>query len=133
MINDKNFESFENGEDFDQEEFKRISELALAETRRFVNEQIEKNTDKREKTIGDQVYVWDGSRLTDVETGEIEYDPKVQEIIAKNPSIVIEYDNKYQAKLTTFAGDFTKTLDLVVWNKNLNKKYRTSSEFVKLI
>lgn len=136
MINDKNYESFEDGDeedDIDQQEFRRISEMALAKTRKFITDHIAKNKDDRSKTIGDIVHVWDGSRLTDVETGEIDYDPTIHRVLSRTDSIVIEDQVKHIAALTTFAGDFSKNLDLVIWNKKLNKKYRTSSEFVKLV
>jgi hypothetical protein len=135
-MKNKDFENFEDGDfedEIDQEEFKRISRLALEKTRKLVQSHIAKNQDNRIKTIGDKVLVWDCSRLTDVSTGEIDYDTSVHRTLSENASIVIEDRNKYVAQLTTFAGDFSKNLDLIIWNKKLNKKFRTSSEFVKLV
>jgi len=123
---------FEEEEDFDQEEFKRISQLAMKQTRAFIKKKIAENEDPRRKHVGDSVLIWDGSRLTDYISGEIEYTPAVQQTVAETPSIVIETGNKYRAELTTFAGDFSKVLDLVVWNKKLDRKFRTSSDFVRL-
>lgn len=119
-------------EDFDQEEFKRIASLAQKETQQAIQRIVAANKDNRTKAVGDQIIVWDGSRLTDFETGEIDYDVKTHSILGNYPSIVIDTDRKYTAQLKTFAGDFSRNLDLVIWNKNLNKKYRTSSDFVKL-
>lgn len=135
-MKNKNFDSFEDGDfedEIDQEEFKRISNLAMAKTRKFVEAQIAKNQDNRTKTVGDRVLVWDGSRLTDFETSEIEYEPTVHRTLSENPSIVIGDHNSYVVELSTFAGDFSKNLDLIIWNKKLNKKFRTSSDFVKLV
>jgi hypothetical protein len=134
MIKDKNFADFESGDDdIDQEEFKRISALAQEQTRQALLRHVRENTDKRTKHVGDNVRVWDCSRLSDLQTGEIEYDSMVHATLSNYSSIVIKTDDKYIAPLTTFAGDFSKNLDLIVWNKKLNRKFRTASEFVKII
>lgn len=126
-----NFDDFEE-EDFDQIEFERISKLRSRELKTAMEKIVSENTDNRHKTVGDTVLVWDSSRLTDVDSGKVEYDTKVHAILANYPSIIIEDGCKYTAEVKTFTGDFSKNLDLKVWNKNLNKVYRTSSEFVKL-
>jgi hypothetical protein len=77
--------------------------------------------------------VWDSSRLTYADTDEPVTDNFEERILANYPSIVIEDNVRYSATVRTLAGDFTKILDLKVWNKNLNKVYRTSSEFVKIV
>lgn len=133
-MKNKDFEDFESGDDdIDQEEFKRISELARKENEKQFKRLIEANTDRRTKHVGDNVRIWDCSRLTNLSTSEIEYDTKVHATLSNYPSIVIESENKYIAPLTTFAGDFSKVLDLIVWNKKLNRKFRTSSDFVKIV
>lgn len=126
-----NFEN-DNDEDFDQFEFERIAKLAQEHTRKAILSHIRNNEDRRNKTVGDQVIVWDCSRLTNAETGELDYEMNTNSILSNYPSIVIEDRNKYVAVVKTFAGEFSKNLDLIVWNKTLNKKFRTSSDFVKL-
>lgn len=97
-----------------------------------INKIIEDNTDQRTKTVGDRILVWDTSRLTNAETGKAADDFE-DRVLHDYPSIVIEDRIRFEAKLETLAGNFTKNLDLIVWSKSLNKKYRTSSEFVKLV
>lgn len=126
-----NFEN-DNDEDFDQFEFERIAKLAQEDTRKAILSHIRNNEDRRNKTVGDQIIVWDCSRLTNAETGELDYEINTSSILSNYPSIVIEDRNKYVAVVKTFAGEFSKNLDLIVWNKTLNKKFRTSSDFVKL-
>jgi len=129
---DYKFEEFDNEDDIDQEEFKRISALAQKHTLKAIEKHIQANEDDRTKHIGDNVLVWDCSRLTDTETNEINREELVHKTLGNYPSIVIETDLKFVSELNTLAGDFSKVLDLVIWNKNLNKKFRTSSDFVKL-
>lgn len=126
-----NLDDFEE-EDFDQIEFQKISEIRQRSTQIALQRFIDQNKDDRTKHVGDNVLIWDCSRLTNNETGKIEYDDTIQKLLSNYPSIVIETGCKYTAEIKTFTGDFSKNLDLKVWNKNLNKVYRTSSDFVKL-
>src|SRR5258708_38518570 len=99
MIHDKDFEDFEDGDDdINQEELKRISALIFAqkETLKSIEKHMAANEDHRAKHIGDQILVWDCSRLTDVETKEINYETNVHRTLGNYPSIVIETDNKYR-------------------------------------
>lgn len=125
------FENFD-PEEFDEQEFERIAKLRQRKNLKSISEFIDANKDERNKTVGDKIFVWDSSRLTDYETGKVEYDVKIHSILNNYPSIVIDDHRKFTSEVRTFAGDFTKNLDLVIWNKTLNRRFRTSSEFVKL-
>ena len=120
------FEEYE--EDFADEDMSKLTRANVKQ----IDKIIEENSDPRTKTVGDRVLVWDTSRLTNAETNK-RADDFEERMMHKYPSIVIEDRQRYEAKLTTLAGDFTKILDLKVWNKSLNKVYLTSSDFVKLV
>jgi len=109
-----------------------LSKLTKADALTAIDKVIADNTDPRTKTVGDRVLVWDTSRLTNAETGK-RADDFEERMVHKYESIVIEDRLRHEAKLSTLAGDFTKVLDLKIWNKNLNKVYLTSSDFVKLV
>lgn len=115
--------------DDDLSKLAKSNSKSLAEIEKIIKD----NYDANEKTIGDRVLVWDCSRLTDDKTSEFETNPKIHMILANYPSIVIHDRQRYNSTLTTMVGDFTVNLDLKVWNKKLNKVYRTSSEFVKIV
>lgn len=119
-------------DDFADEDLSKLTKAGTL-TLEAINKKIKDNFDPRTKSVGDRVLVWDSSRLTNFDTDQPVTDPTEEMILSNYPSIVIDDRQRYEAKLTTFAGDFTKILDLKVWNKNLNKVYRTSSEFVKII
>lgn len=125
--------NYEDFDDFEQQEFAKIDHLRKTSTLTAINKFIEDNIDHRTKEIGDNVLVWDCSRLTDNESNKIEYQDNVHTLLSNYPSIVIETGCKYTAEVKTLTGDFSKNLDLKIWNKNLNKVYRTSSEFVKIV
>jgi hypothetical protein len=117
------------GEDFDKQMFE------LIKMNRDFHKKIKENYDNRTKTIGDKVIVWDLSRLTDFETNEVikSMSNEDMDLLCQNESIVIEDNIEFISKLDTMFGVFEQNLDIVVWNKKLNKKFRTSSEYVKLI
>ncbi len=127
-----NNEEYDQEEEFDQEEFRRIAELAQAETRKTFQRLVKANTDNRTKGVGERVLVWDCSRLTDLETSEINRQNNVHIALNNYYSIVIAENQRYIAEVKTFAGDFSKNLDLIIWNEQLKMKFRTSSEFVKI-
>jgi len=99
----------------------------------FVNETINKNHDGKTKAVGDRVLVWDSSRLTDLETGEVNRDPLDHRLLAHYKSIVIEDGCKYTATVTLNDNVYSKQLDIVIWNEVIGRKFRTSSDFTKLI
>lgn len=109
-----------------------LSKLSVASTKTAIDKIIEENFDPRTKTVGDRILVWDSSRLTNAETGRYVNDNVEESILANYPSVVIEDGCKFDATKETLAGTFTVNLDLIIWSKQLNKKYRTSSKFVKL-
>lgn len=94
---------------------------------------INKNKDERTKHVGDQVLVWDTSRLTEFETDNPVDDLLDERIITHHPSIVIETNCKYDATLYIGKRPYILNLDLKIWNKTLNRVYRTYSNFVKII
>lgn len=101
--------------------------------RKEVSKQIAKNKDGKIKSIGDIVLIWDTSRLRDLETNQTNTDILDHNILAKYPSIVIEDGLKFNADIVLSEDRvYPCNLDLIVWNKTLNKKFRTCSEFVKI-
>jgi hypothetical protein len=128
--NDNSFDDFE--DDFGDQDLSKLT-VGDKKTLAAINKVIAENTDNRTKTVGDRILVWDSSRLTNAETGERVEDDKEETALTIYPSIVIEDRLRIEAKLSTLAGEFTKVLDLKVWNKKLNKVYLTSSDFVKLV
>lgn len=110
-----------------------LSKLSVASTKTAIDKIIEENFDPRTKSVGDRVLVWDSSRLTNAETNRYVNDHIEESILTKYESVVIEDGCKFDATKETLAGTFTVNLDLKVWNKTLNKVYRTSSKFVKLV
>ena len=113
-------------EDHD-EDFSKL-QLAGSSIRKIIKE----NHDPRTKAVGDRVLVWDMSRLTEAEIDTYVKDDKIYTVLEKYHSIVVEDRCKYEATIETLGGVFTVNLDLKIWNKHLNKVYRTNSEFVKL-
>lgn len=98
----------------------------------FVQEQIARNKDNTVKGVGDKIIIWDTSRLTYAESNKPCSDPIEHSIVNCYESIVIEASVRYNANITIGEKSYEKNLDLIVWNKTLNKKFRTSSDFVKL-
>lgn len=99
---------------------------------RDVENRIAQNKDPRPKHVGDRVLVWDCSRLTDAKTDELCIDPLEQKLMTQYPSIVIEDNVQFNQPINLGDRQYNCNLDLIVWNKTLNKVFRTSSEFVKL-
>lgn len=110
-----------------------LSKLTKSTTLEAVNKIIDANSDPRTKAVGERIKVWDCSRLTNAETLKYVTDDMEELILSNYESIVIEDRIKHVAELSTLAGDFTKVLDLKIWNSQLNKTYLTSSDFVKIV
>jgi hypothetical protein len=119
-------------DDFADQDLSKLT-VANSETKKAIDKIIKDNYDPRNKSVGDRVKVWDSSRLTNAETGRYTTDHIEIGILSNYESVVIEDGCKYEATKETLAGTFTVNLDLKIWNKNLNKVFRTSSEFVKLV
>ncbi len=98
---------------------------------RDIIDKINKEKDRGTKYVGDRVLVWDSSRLTDKETNTVNRDELDHQILSRYPSIVIEENCKYNGDVTIDNRVYPMNLDLVIWNKTLNKVFRTSSDFVK--
>jgi len=118
-------------DDFADEDMSKLTK-AQAETINAIKKKIADNNDPREKTVGDLVVLWDTSRLTYEDTDLPVTDGREELILCNYHSIVIQDKLDYKAKIYTLAGEFTKTLDIKIWNKNTDRVYRTSSEFVRL-
>jgi len=119
-------------DDFADQDLSKLTK-AKQEYIKAIDKVIAENFDPRTKSVGDRVAVWDTSRLTDVDTGRYVTDSFIERFLADHESIVIDDNVRHVANLHTLAGEFTKVLDLKIWNKDLNKVYLTSSDFVKLI
>jgi hypothetical protein len=115
-------------EDDDNEDVDGFIQSGL---RDIFREQIAANKDHGTKEVGDVVLVWDSSRLTLVDNDEIVVNPVIHTLVSKNESIVIETGCRYNGDRIIGDRVYPKNLDLVIWCKKLNKKYRTSSDFVK--
>lgn len=124
---------FINDEYIGDDEFDNLMHASQQSLREDINEHIKKNKDNAIKEVGDNVLMWDTSRLTDVETDEVNVDELDHRLMCMFPSIVIETNCKYDSTIVIGENKYTKTLDLIVWNKIVNKKFRTSSSFVKLL
>lgn len=120
-------------DDFADEDLSKLTKSKNNKVLDAINKTIAENFDSRTKHVGDKVIVWDSSRLRYFDTDLPVTDNKEEMILANYPSIVIDDSQRYDTKLVTLAGNFSKVLDLKVWNKTTNKVYRTSSEFVKLV
>lgn len=116
-----------------EDEFDDFLNTANESFRKGVIDHIARNKDKSVKSVGDKVLVWDTSRLTEIETGEVNTDTLDHEILNKFPSIVIE-ENLRINKDIVLGEDrvYPCNLDLMIWNKTLGKKFYTKSEFVKI-
>lgn len=124
---------FDGIDDFANEDMSKLTKAKENKVLKAINKKIAENFDPRDKHVGDKVIVWDSSRLRYFDTDLPVTDNKEEMILANYESIVIDDSQRYVAELRTLAGDFSKVLDLKVWNKTTNKVYRTSSEFVKLV
>lgn len=120
-------------DDFADEDLSKLTKSKYNKVLDAINKTIAENFDSRTKHVGDKVIVWDSSRLRYFDTDLPVTDNKEEMILANYMSIVIDDSQRYDTKLVTLAGNFSKVLDLKVWNKTTNKVYRTSSEFVKLV
>jgi hypothetical protein len=97
-----------------------------------VLEHIKKNKDNSIKEIGDIVLMWDTSRLTDIETGEVNTDLLDHAMLCTFPSIVIEHGLRINKDIVLDDRVYPCNLDIMIWNKTLDKKFYTKSEFVKI-
>jgi hypothetical protein len=124
----RNFDDDHIGDD----EFDDLMDASRQALTKDIINHINKNKDNIQKFVGDIVQMWDTSRLTDHETNEFNTDLLDHEILVKFPSIVVEDDLIYNADIVLADRLYPCNLDLVIWNKILNKKFRTRSEFVKI-
>jgi len=120
-------------DDIHPQEYDDLMESSRIALRRDIENHIKKNRDGKTKITGDRVLVWDCSRLTEVETGEVNSDPLDHRLMANYESIVIEDSCKHVARVELGDNVYEKVLDIVVWNKTVGKKFRTSSDFSKII
>lgn len=116
------------GED-EYDDLMASSQMAFA---RDVVSKIRENKDNTDKEVGDIVLVWDTSRMTDVQTNEVNKDTLDHQIMANFPSIVIENGIKYNADIVIDDRVYPCNLDLIVWNKTMDRSFRTSSKFTKI-
>lgn len=116
------------GED-EYDDLMNTAKYALA---RDVLNHIKKHKDDSIKCVGDKVIMWDTSRLTDPETDEVNTDLLDHQILCTYPSVVIEDNLKYNADIVLDDRIYPCNLDIKIWNKTLNKIFRTKSEFVKI-
>lgn len=116
---------------FDPHEYDDLLESSRIALAKDIIEHTKKNKDHGIKHVGDRVLVWDASRLTDVESGKVNFDEFEHALLERFPSIVIENGCKFKADLVIGERVYPMNLDLIVWNKTLNKKFRTNSKFVK--
>jgi hypothetical protein len=114
------------------DELNKPIEGSLAILCRNINEIIKQNKDGKQKFVGDIVLVWDMSRLTEFDTGEVNTDIMDHNLITRFPSIVIEDSLTFNADIVLDDRVYPCNLDIVIWNKTLGRKYRTSSNFVKI-
>lgn len=115
------------------DEYDDLMETAKMAFARDVINEIKKNKDDSLKQIGDIVLVWDTSRLTEFGKNEVNTDVLDHRIMANYPSIVVENEVKYNADIVLGEDRiYPCNLDLIVWNKTLDKKFRTCSKFVKI-
>jgi hypothetical protein len=115
------------------DEFDDLMEASRIALIRDAREKVKENKDGKQKYVGDIVLVWDTSRLHDHETGEPNGDLLEHGLITKYPSIVVEEDQKFNADIVLGEDRvYPCNLDIVIWNKTMGKKYRTSSDFVKI-
>jgi hypothetical protein len=114
---------------YEGEEMIDADQLALL---RDMSAVVKKNKDLGYKTVGDRVLVWDSSRLREVGSDEVNLDELDHKLLAKYASIVVETGCRYNADIDLGEGrHYPLNLDLIIWNKTIGKKYRTSSNFVK--
>lgn len=99
---------------------------------RDVLDHIKKNKDNTIKKVGDRVIMWDTSRLTEIDTLEVNTDLLDHQILCKFPSIVIESSCRINADIHLGDRVYPCNLDIMIWNKTLGKKFYTKSEFVKI-
>jgi hypothetical protein len=111
---------------------KDIKNSARDAFRKEVEAYVAKNKDFTIKETGDKVIVWDTSRLTDVATDEYNTDMLEHKLLCTYPSIVIAHGIRKNADITIDDRVYECNLDIIIWNKTLNKKYYTKSEFVKI-
>lgn len=124
---------YDNNNMIGDDEFDDLMDSSRMALRREAMEKIKENKDGKLKYVGDIVLVWDTSRMTELGHDEVNTDHLDHKLITTYPSIVIEDNQKYNADIVLGEDRVYKcNLDLVVWNKTLGKKFRTSSDFVKI-
>lgn len=109
-----------------------IDDQTMEEFKKFVEDHIRKHKDNSVKVTGDRVLLWDTSRLTEVDSGEINTDPLDHHLLTMYPSIVIEDNVRFNQPIILGDRHYDCNLDLIVWNKTIGKVFRTNSEFVKI-
>jgi hypothetical protein len=120
-------------DDIIDDEFDDLMEASRMALQREALEKVKKNKDGKLKCVGDIVLVWDTSRLKDFPTDEPNTDKLDHNLLTSYPSIVIKDDQKFNADIVLGEDRvYPCNLDLVIWNKTLGKKFRTSSVFVKI-
>ena len=100
--------------------------------REVVLEHIKKNKDYSIKETGDIVLMWDTSRLTEIDTLEVNTDLLDHAMLCTFPSIVIEHGLRINKDIVLDERVYPCNLDIMIWNKTLGKKFYTKSEFVKI-
>jgi hypothetical protein len=101
-------------------------------SREAILEHIKKNKDYSIKETGDIVLMWDTSRLTDIDTLEVNTDLLDHAILCTYPSIVIDDRLRINADIVLDERVYPCNLDIMIWNKTLDKKFYTSSLYVKI-
>lgn len=124
---------FHDDDNIGDDEYDDLMESAQMSFARDVVATLKKNKDNSIKEVGDIVLVWDTSRMTDVDTGEVNTDILDHQIMATYPSIVVGENLTYNADIVLGEDRvYPCNLDLIVWNKTLGKKFRTASKFTKI-
>jgi len=103
--------------------------IKLLEMREQVREEIEKNDDPREKTVGDKIIVWDGSYFTDKDGNDKLI---VDEDIKSIPYFIVIGTNQKTITKSSFLEEEVNQ-DLLIVDPKTNKEYRTCSYCVKLL
>lgn len=124
---------FSDIDDFDPHEMDDLIEASRQALAKDIENHIRKNKCEKVKEIGDQVLVWDTSRLRYADDDQPVTDQLDLNIIVLHPSIVVKTRETYQALLELGDRQYNVQLDLVIWNKTINRTFRTSSNFVKIV
>jgi hypothetical protein len=130
------FDNLEEGDKFENmnEEYFASFEEHLPDTLKLrVVKKIDEYKDNTTKEIDDRIIIWNSSMLRNAETDEPITNSVIHSVVTSQESIVIETKCKFVARLVTASGNFSKNLDLIIYNKRLNIALRTSSDFVKVV